>query len=80
MEQLLKAIYREGKFIPVDPCDLPDDSEVELLVRGPVATPPPVTDGDERSRILREVTDRMRANPLPVDAPRFSREELHARR
>ena len=81
MSQTLKAIYRDGAFIPQSPCDLPEGEEVEITVRAPHFIPPTVTDPEERKRILREVVENMRANPLPADAPRrFTREELHERR
>ncbi|HEX8721456.1 MAG TPA: antitoxin family protein [Pyrinomonadaceae bacterium] len=81
MSQTLKAIYRDGAFIPQTPCDLPEGAEVELVVRDPHTIPPKVTDPEERRRILKEVVENMRANPLPADAPRrFTREELHERR
>ena len=81
MSQTLKAIYRDGAFIPQTPCDLPEGTEVELTVHESDIVQPAVTDPEERKRILKEVVDNMRANPLPADAPRrFTREELHERR
>ncbi|HEX8069104.1 MAG TPA: antitoxin family protein [Pyrinomonadaceae bacterium] len=81
MAQNLKAIYRNGAFIPQVPCDLPEGAEVELTVHEPRRIPPTVTDPEERARILKEVVESMRSNPLPADAPRrFTREELHERR
>lgn len=81
MSQTLKAIYCDGAFIPQTPCDLPEGAEVEITVSAPHLIPPTVTDPEERKRILREVVENMRANPLPKDAPRrFTREELHERR
>ena len=81
MSQTLKAIYRDGAFIPQTPCDLPEGSEVELTVHESQTVQPAVTDLEERKRILKEVVENMRANPLPADAPRrFTREELHERR
>ena len=58
MSQTLKAVYRGGAFVPVEPCDLPE----------------------ERNRIMEELVARMRDNPIPADAPRFTREGLHERR
>jgi hypothetical protein len=29
---------------------------------------------------LRQVTQRMKRNPIPAEAPRFTRDELHERR
>jgi predicted DNA-binding antitoxin AbrB/MazE fold protein len=80
MSGLLKAVYRNGVFIPEESCDLPENSRVELLVQGPLVIGPEVTDEEERAAILRRVTERMTGNPLPREAPRFTREELHDRR
>ena len=81
MSQTLKAIYRDGAFIPQTPCDLPEGAEVELTVSAPRVMPPKVTDHEDRKRILEGMVARMRANPIPADAPRrFTREELHERR
>jgi predicted DNA-binding antitoxin AbrB/MazE fold protein len=80
MSQRLKAIYQNGAFIPQTPCDLPENSEVELVIESPRLRPPTVTDPEERKRILKELVQNMRDNPIPADAPRFTREELHERR
>jgi predicted DNA-binding antitoxin AbrB/MazE fold protein len=80
MMQRLKAIYQNGAFVPQTPCDLPENSEVELIIEGPRVLPPTITDPEERKRILAEMVERMRANPIPTDAPHFTREELHERR
>lgn len=42
--------------------------------------PPTGTDPVEKARILRQVAERMRQNPIPAAAPRLSREDLHGRR
>jgi predicted DNA-binding antitoxin AbrB/MazE fold protein len=81
MSQTLKAIYRDGAFIPQAPCDLPEGAEVELTINEPRVIPSKITDPEERKRIMEEMVARMRANPIPADAPlRFTREELHERR
>ncbi len=80
MGQRFRAVYRNGVFRPESPCDLPDNSPVELLVEGPLAIAPSVTDPDEQRRVLRRVTDRMQNNPLPASAPRLTRDEMHERR
>ena len=81
MSRTLKAIYRGGAFIPQVPCDLPEDSEVELTINEPRTVPPKITDPQERKRIMEELVQNMRDNPAPADAPRrFTREELHERR
>jgi predicted DNA-binding antitoxin AbrB/MazE fold protein len=80
MSQTLKAVYRGGAFIPQTPCDLPEGSEVELTVHGPRLLPPALVGPEERARVMDELIQSMRENPIPADAPRFTREELHERR
>ena len=80
MAQRLKAIYQNGAFIPQSPCDLPENSEVDLVIEKPHILPPLETDPEERKRILEELVQNMRDNPIPADAPHFTREELHERR
>jgi predicted DNA-binding antitoxin AbrB/MazE fold protein len=81
MAQRLKAIYQGGAFVPQTPCNLPENSEVELIIEGPGVLPPAVTDPEERKRLLEELIQNMRDNPIPANAPaRFTREELHERR
>jgi hypothetical protein len=42
--------------------------------------PAAVKDPEEAARIRREVLERMKQNPIPADAPRSTREQLHERR
>jgi hypothetical protein len=51
-----------------------------LIIETPRVIPPAVTDPEERKRIMSEIVENMRNNPIPADAPRFTREELHERR
>ncbi len=76
----LKAIYRNGAFIPETACNLPEEAKVDLIVQRSAVIPPEVSDLEERKRLLRAVVDRMQQNPVPADAPRFTRDELHERR
>jgi predicted DNA-binding antitoxin AbrB/MazE fold protein len=80
MSQTLKAIYRDGTFIPQSPCDLPEGVEVEITVRAPSVIPPKITDPEERKRLMNELIQNMLDNPIPENAPRLTREELHERR
>ena len=80
MSRILKAVYHNGAFFPKAPCDLPEDSEVELIVQGPYTLPPEVTNPRERERILKTLIERMQQNPLPPETPAFTRDELHERR
>jgi predicted DNA-binding antitoxin AbrB/MazE fold protein len=80
MSQILKAIYRDGAFIPQTPCDLPEGAEVEITVRASNLISPKVTDPEERKRLMDELIRSMLDNPLPENASRLTREELHERR
>ena len=79
MSKSLKAVYRRGAFIPKTPCHLPEDSEVELIVQGPVVTQTEIVDPRERTNMLSNLVTRMQQNVLPQGAPRFTRESLHER-
>ena len=35
----LKAVYQEGVFIPRERCEIPEGSEVELIIQGPLILP-----------------------------------------
>ncbi len=80
MSQWLKAIYHKGAFIPQESCDIPEGSEVELIVQGPFIFPPRVNKSEERETILRKVVERMQQNPIPEGVPQLTREVLHDRR
>jgi predicted DNA-binding antitoxin AbrB/MazE fold protein len=81
MQDTVRAVYRNGAFVPVVPCNLPEETEVEVVVQGASGILPPlVTDPAERARIRKELIARMQTNPIPANAPRFTREELHERR
>ena len=80
MSRKLKALYQGGVFVPQEPCDVPEGSEVELIIHGPLILAPEVKEAKERQHILRMVVERMRQNPLPVDVPGLTREALHERR
>jgi predicted DNA-binding antitoxin AbrB/MazE fold protein len=79
MYQTVRAVYRAGTFILQEALDVPEGSEVELTVQGPLMLMPEITDPMEQARLLKVITRRMRQNPIPVGAPRLTREELHAR-
>ncbi len=83
MSVRLRVIYKDGAFVPVTAGDLSgvrENAEVEITLHDPYTLPPTVTDPVERTQIIRELLARMNANPIPVNAPRFTREELHERR
>ena len=81
----VRATYHNGAFIPAVPITLPEETEVELVIEPAPAeiaatSSTFITDPAERARKLREVVERMQNNPVPSNAPRFTREELHERR
>jgi hypothetical protein len=41
---------------------------------------PEITTPDDRARMIDKIVRSMQANPIPAEAPRFTREELHDRR
>jgi len=82
MATLVKAVFEHGAFVPETPCDLPEGAKVVLAVErlDNNVQPPGESDPEERKRILREVVERMKRNPIPPHSPRFTRDELHERR
>lgn len=76
MSHRVTAVFQNGVFVPQHPCDLPEGSEVQLTVDDPYTIPPEITDPAERAALLKELVQSMRDNPIPVDAPRFTRDEL----
>ncbi len=76
----IRAVFREGKFVPHEPCSLPESSEVDLLVESPRVLPPTITDPNERARVMDDLIRRMQAASLSTDAPQLTRDEMHERR
>jgi len=80
MAELVRAVFEHGSFVPETPFDLPEGARVLLTVHATgLVVPPLVSAPEERARILRETVERMKLNPLPADAPRFSRDQMHER-
>ncbi len=80
MPHALKAIYRNGTFILQTACNLPEGAEVELFIQSPQVMSPPISDVETKQRFLKSLIERMQQNPIPPNAPRFTREMLHERR
>jgi len=78
--QALKAVYRSGTFILQTACNLPEGIEVELVVQSAQVAPPRITDIAARQNFLKLLVERMQQNPIPLNAPRFTRDVLHERR
>ena len=80
MPQALRAIYRNGAFILQTAFELPEGTEVELLIQSPQVVSPPISNPETKRQFLKSLIERMQQNPIPVNAPRFTREMLHERR
>lgn len=80
MYQKVRAVYRAGAFIVQESFDIPEETEVELLIQGPLILPAEVGDPEEQARLMKTIIERMQQNPIPVTAPHWTRDELHERR
>jgi len=80
MSQRIKAVFHDGAFVPKQPCSLPEGSEVELTVEVSSIDSSGGNRSGGRRRIMKALIERMRQNPIPADAPHFTRDELHERR
>jgi hypothetical protein len=83
MSLKLKAIYRDGAFVPVpngETLNVSENAEVEITVHDPYVVPAKATSDEERDRALRELMESWQQHPLRGDAPRLTRDELHERR
>ncbi|MGI2906451.1 antitoxin family protein [Tolypothrix sp. VBCCA 56010] len=76
----VKAIYRNGAFVLQTPCNLAEGTEVELFIQSPQVVSPSISDAETKQRFLKSLVERMQQNPIPSNAPRFTREMLHERR
>jgi predicted DNA-binding antitoxin AbrB/MazE fold protein len=77
MPQALKAIYRNGTFILQTALELPEGTEVELLIQSPQVVSPLISDPETKQQFLKSLVGRMQQNSIPPNAPRFTREELY---
>lgn len=80
MSQALKAIYQNGAFILQTDFDLPEGTEVELLIKSPQVVSPPISETKAKQQFLKLLVERMQQNLIPIKAPHFTREMLHERR
>ncbi len=83
MSVRLKAIYRNGAFVPIpngEKLNVPENTEVELTVHDPYVLPSTAASVEERARALRELFASWDAHPVRADAPRLTRDEMHERR
>lgn len=81
MQTTLRAIYRDGVFVPIlngEKLDLPETAEVEITVV--IVEAAEASNAQRAASELREIAESMRANFFDGNPPRFTREELHERR
>ena len=76
MSETVTAVYEHGVFRPDSPCDLPEGSRVVLAIQD--APQKPLSE-EEKKRMIEEMIERMKRNPLPPDAPRFKRDDFYDR-
>ncbi len=76
----IRAVFKDGKFVPRENCELPEAAEVELVIEPSNTFSPVVADPVQRQKILGELVQRMMSQPLAQNAPKLSRDELHERR
>lgn len=83
MSLKLKAIYRDGAFVPIpngERLNVSENAEVEITVHDPYVVPAKAKSDEERETALRELFASWDAHPLRADAPRLTRDEMHERR
>lgn len=80
MPQTMKAIYRNGAFVPQTALDLPEGTEVELSIQPSMVVSPPISEPESKKQFLKILIERMQHNPIPMNAPHFTRDMLHERR
>jgi predicted DNA-binding antitoxin AbrB/MazE fold protein len=78
MSQTLKATYLNGTFVLQAACNLPEGAEVELSIQLPQIVSLPA-DAETKQLLLKSIVERMQQNPIPLDAPHFTRDLLHER-
>lgn len=83
MSVRLRAIYKDGAFVPIpnsEKLNVSENAEVEITVHDPSVLPATATSDEERERALRDLMESWQQHPLTDDAPRLTRDELHERR
>jgi len=78
MSQTLKATYLNGTFVLQAAGNLPEGAEVELSIQLPQIVSLPA-DAETKKLLLKSIVERMQQNPIPLDAPHFTRDLLHER-
>ncbi|HEV2199222.1 MAG TPA: antitoxin family protein [Bryobacteraceae bacterium] len=74
----LRVVYRGGTFRPEGECHLEEGTQGIVVVERP-SEAPMTASPEERRRLLAELVERMKNNPLPPDSPRLTRDQMHDR-
>ncbi len=72
----IRAVFRDGAFVPQVPLRLPNESEVELSIE---ALDSRLPESERRPR-LDQLLARMRSQSIQGDPPKLTRDQLHERR
>jgi len=72
MSQALKAIYRNGTFVLQTTFELPEETEVELLIQPTHVVSPPISSKEAKLKFLKSLVERIQKNPIPLNSPQFS--------
>jgi len=83
MSVKLRAIYKDGAFVPLpsgEKLDVKENAEVELTVYDPYIVPAKARSQEERERAVRALIESWEKHPLKGNPPRLTRDELHERR
>lgn len=88
MLEIIEAVYKNGAFVPEKSFDFPEGARVKIVIETVVQESetksniqePTITDPEERKKVLAQLIENMKSNPIPPEAPKFTREELYERR
>jgi predicted DNA-binding antitoxin AbrB/MazE fold protein len=80
MMEVVEAVYKNGAFVPEKSFDFPEGARVKIMIDASPSNNESELSASEKSKRLRELVEQMQKNPIPLNAPRFSREELYDRR
>jgi predicted DNA-binding antitoxin AbrB/MazE fold protein len=73
----LRVVYHNGTFLPEDKCDLKEGTHGVVLIDN--AELQQISDPEERRRLLADVVERLKNNPVLPDSPRLTRDQMHDR-
>ena len=72
----LRVVYHNGTFQPEDQCDLKEGTHGVVLIDTAESQ---ISDPEERRRLLADVVERLKNNPVSPDSPRLTRDQMHDR-